>query len=76
MVGDMTRKRSNKEQELTGREQQLLHEMITAYQGLKMMSRIMKWIVFFLFLLVIDLARLMEALDNILTHLKRWLTKS
>ncbi len=50
--------------------------MIETYQGLKMMSRFMKWIAFIVFMFVIDFARLMDALDNILSHLKRWITKS
>ncbi|WP_375643598.1 MULTISPECIES: hypothetical protein [unclassified Bartonella] len=76
MVGKMVKKRSSKDKDLTETEQQLLHEMIETYQGLKMMSRFMKWIAFIVFMFVIDFARLMDALDNILSHLKRWITKS
>ncbi|WP_330167551.1 hypothetical protein [Bartonella grahamii] len=75
MVGKMVKKRSTKDKDLTETEQQLLHEMIEAYQGLKMMSRIMKWLAFIIFMFVIDFSRIMDALDNILTHLKRWLTR-
>ncbi|EJF83083.1 hypothetical protein [Bartonella rattimassiliensis] len=75
MVGKMSR-RSKEEQDLSETERQLLHEMIETYQGLKMMSRIMKWIAFIVFILVMDFARLMDALDNIFSHLKKWLTKS
>ncbi|WP_375609518.1 MULTISPECIES: hypothetical protein, partial [unclassified Bartonella] len=62
--------------DLTETEQQLLHEMIETYQGLKMMSRIMKLIAFIVFMFVIDFSRLMDALDNIFSHLKKWITKS
>ncbi|WP_375618525.1 MULTISPECIES: hypothetical protein [unclassified Bartonella] len=75
MVGKMSRKR-HEEQDLSETERQLLHEMIETYQGLKMMSRFMKWIAFIVFMFVIDFARLMDALDNILSHLKKWITKS
>ncbi|WP_375694203.1 MULTISPECIES: hypothetical protein [unclassified Bartonella] len=76
MVGKMVKKRSSKDKDLTETEQQLLHEMIETYQGLKMMSRFMKWIAFIVFMFVIDFARLMDALDNILSYLKKWITKS
>lgn len=76
MVGKMVKKSSNKGKDLTETEQQLLHEMIETYQGLKMMSRFVKWIAFILFVFVIDFARLMDALDNIFSHLKKWITKS
>lgn len=75
MVGKMSR-RSKEAEDLSETERQLLHEMIETYQGLKMMSRIMKWIAFIVFMLVMDFARLMDALDNIFSHLKKWLTKS
>ncbi|EJF86867.1 hypothetical protein [Bartonella rattimassiliensis] len=75
MVGKMSR-RSKEEEDLSETERQLLHEMIETYQGLKMMSRIIKWIAFIVFMLVMDFARLMDALDNIFSHLKKWLTKS
>ncbi len=69
-------RRSKEEEDLSETERQLLHEMIETYQGLKMMSRIMKWIAFIVFMLVMDFARLMDTLDNIFSHLKKWLTKS
>lgn len=75
MVGKMSR-RSKEAEDLSETERQLLHEMIETYQGLKMMSRIMKWLAFIVFILVMDFARLMDALDNIFSHLKKWLTKS
>ncbi|ENN91684.1 putative membrane protein [Bartonella schoenbuchensis] len=36
--GGKIRKRSNKDKELTETKQQLLHEVIATYQGVKMMS--------------------------------------
>ncbi|MET3560718.1 hypothetical protein ABID39_001427 [Bartonella japonica] len=76
MVGKMAKKQHRKDEDLSETEQQLLHEMIETYQGLKMMSRIMKWIAFIIFMFVIDFARLMDALDNILSYFKKWITKS
>ncbi|WP_375607550.1 MULTISPECIES: hypothetical protein [unclassified Bartonella] len=76
MVGKMVKKRSSKDKDLTETEQQLLHEMIETYQGLKMMSRIMKWIAFILFMFVIDFSRFVDAIENSFLHLKRWITKS
>ncbi|CAK01493.1 hypothetical protein [Bartonella tribocorum] len=75
MVGKMSKKR-HEEQDLSQTERQLLHEMIETYQGLKMMSRIMKWIAFIVFMFVIDFARFMDALDNILSYFKKWIAKS
>ncbi|WP_375616647.1 hypothetical protein [Bartonella sp. AP58NXGY] len=76
MVGKMVKKRSTKDKDLTETEQQLLHEMIETYQGLKMMSRFMKWIAFILFMFVIDFSRFVDAIENSFLHLKRWITKS
>ncbi|WP_409360708.1 hypothetical protein ACRPOS_004900 [Bartonella heixiaziensis] len=76
MVGKMVKKRSNKDKDLTEKEQQLLHEMIETYQGLKMMSCFMKWLAFIVFMFIIDFARIMDALDNIFSHLKKWIIKS
>ncbi|WP_455481565.1 hypothetical protein V4P56_03475 [Bartonella sp. B35(2025)] len=50
--------------------------MIVTYQSVKVMSRFMKWIVFIVFLLILDFARLMDALDNIFTLLKQWFLRS
>ncbi len=74
--GNMARKQNEKNTELTESEKAMLQEMIITYQSVKMMSRLMKWIVFFLFLLILDFARLMDAIDNIFAHLKQWLTKN
>ncbi|WP_139413264.1 hypothetical protein [Bartonella mastomydis] len=76
MVGKMRSKRNEKEQDLSETEQQLLHEMIETYQGLKMMSRIMKWIAFIVFMFVIDFFRFIDALENHFSHFKKWITKS
>ncbi|SSZ40141.1 Uncharacterised protein [Bartonella grahamii] len=76
MVGKMVKKRSSKDKDLTEKEQQLLHEMIETYQGLKMMSRIMKLIAFIVFMLVIDFSRFVDAIENSFSHLKKWITKS
>ncbi|WP_375647163.1 hypothetical protein [Bartonella sp. CR84HXZ] len=71
MVGKMVKKRSSKDKDLTEKEQQLLHEMIETYQGLKMMSRIMKLIAFIVFVFIIDFARFMDTLESIFSHLKK-----
>ncbi|WP_375622337.1 hypothetical protein [Bartonella sp. TT119HLJHH] len=62
--------------ELTEAEKEILQEIIMTYQRVKMMSRLMKWIAFFLFLLILDFARLMDAIDNIFAHLKQWFSKN
>ncbi len=74
--GNMVRKKSKKHTELTESEKEMLQEMIITYQSVKMMSRLMKWIAFFLFLLILDFARLMDALDNVIAHLKQWFSKN
>ncbi|WP_175868728.1 hypothetical protein [Bartonella gabonensis] len=76
MVGKMRCKESKKERDLSETEQRLLHEMIETYQGLKMMSRIMKWLAFIVFMFVMDFSRFMDALGNSFSHLKKWITKS
>lgn len=58
--------------ELTEAEKEMLQEIILTYQSVKMMSRFMKWIAFFLFLLILDFARLIDAIENIFAHLKQW----
>lgn len=74
--GNMVRKKSEKHIDLTEAEKEMLQEMIITYQSMKMMSRLMKWIAFFLFLLILDFARLMDAIDNIFAHLKQWISKN
>ncbi|WP_375671549.1 hypothetical protein, partial [Bartonella sp. SD1336NMGDW] len=71
----MARKKTQDDIELTEAEKEMLQEMIITYQSVKMMSRLMKWIAFFLFLLILDFARLMDALDNVIAHLKHWFSK-
>ncbi|WP_375628327.1 MULTISPECIES: hypothetical protein [unclassified Bartonella] len=68
----MARKKTQDDIELIESEK----EMIITYQSVKMISRLMKWIVFFLFLLILDFARLMDAIDNIFAHLKQWFSKN
>ncbi|WP_375613035.1 MULTISPECIES: hypothetical protein [unclassified Bartonella] len=68
----MARKKTQDDIELTESEK----EMIITYQSVKMISRLMKWIAFFLFLLILDFARLMDAIDNIFAHLKQWFSKN
>ncbi|WP_144751269.1 MULTISPECIES: hypothetical protein [Bartonella] len=71
----MTRKKTEKHTELTEAEKAMLQEIIIAYQSVKMMSRLMKWIVFFIFLFILDFARLMDAIDNVFAHMKQWFAK-
>ncbi|GAB5038032.1 hypothetical protein BHOIPH791_09330 [Bartonella henselae] len=72
MGGNMARKKTEKMKELTEAEKEMLQEIILTYQSVKMMSRFMKWIAFFLFLLILDFARLIDAIENIFAHLKQW----
>ncbi|WP_273787999.1 MULTISPECIES: hypothetical protein [Bartonella] len=72
----MARKKTQDDIELTEAEKEMLQEMILTYQSVKMMSRFMKWIAFFIFLLILDFARLMDALDNVIAHLKQWFSKN
>ncbi|MFT4342689.1 hypothetical protein [Bartonella bacilliformis] len=46
--------------------------MMSTYQGMKLMSRLTRWIVLIVFLLVLDLERLLNALDT----LKQWLARN
>ncbi|UNE54868.1 hypothetical protein [Bartonella machadoae] len=72
----MARKNTKKTTALTEAEKEMLQEIIITYQNVKMMSRLMKWIAFFLFLLILDFARIMDAIDNVFAHLKQWFSKS
>ncbi|EJF74302.1 hypothetical protein HWV54_03010 [Bartonella alsatica] len=72
----MARRKTEKYTELTEAEKEMLQEMIITYQTMKMMSRFMKWIAFFIFLLILDFARFIEAIDNIYAHLKQWFSKN
>ncbi|WP_035451423.1 hypothetical protein [Bartonella birtlesii] len=71
----MVRKKTENHTELTEAEKAMLQEMIIAYKSVKMMSRLMKWIAFFIFLLILDFARLMDAIDHVIAHLKQWFSK-
>ncbi|KEG23086.1 hypothetical protein H703_00941 [Bartonella bacilliformis Ver075] len=66
MVGKMAKRESNKSKslELTESEKEPLQEMMSTYQGMKLMSRLTRWIVLIIFLLVLDLERLLNALDR------------
>ncbi|WP_455475497.1 hypothetical protein [Bartonella sp. B17] len=72
----MARRKTEKVTELTNAEKEMLQEMIVIYQSVKMMSRFMKWIVFIIFLFILEFSRLIEAIDNIFTHLKQWFLKN
>ncbi|WP_185913470.1 hypothetical protein [Bartonella massiliensis] len=72
----MVRKKTTKHTKLTEAEKRMLQEMMHTYQNMKVMSRFMKWIAFFIFLLILDFARLMDAVDNVIAHLKQWFSKN
>ncbi|WP_208435080.1 hypothetical protein [Bartonella phoceensis] len=76
MGGKVDKKRSDKNTEFTESEIQLLHEIINTYQGMKIISRCMKWVVFIIFLVVVDFAHLIDAIDDIYVHLKQWFSKN
>ncbi|WP_375642193.1 hypothetical protein [Bartonella sp. CM100XJJH] len=67
----MARKKTQDDIELTEAEKEILQEIIIAYKSVKVMSRLMKWIAFFFFLLILDFARLMDAINNVFAHLKQ-----
>ncbi|WP_375677465.1 hypothetical protein [Bartonella sp. AS69XJJH] len=71
MGGNMARKKTQDDIELTEAEKEILQEIIIAYKSVKVMSRLMKWIAFFFFLLILDFARLMDAINNVFAHLKQ-----
>ncbi|WP_052471637.1 hypothetical protein [Bartonella bacilliformis] len=60
----MARRQNNKNVELVESEKEPLQEMMSTYQGMKLMSRLTRWIVLIIFLLVLDLERLLNALDR------------
>ncbi|WP_208435322.1 hypothetical protein [Bartonella phoceensis] len=72
----MDRKKTEKRIKLTEAEKRMLQEIIVTYQSMKMMSRLMKWIAFIIFLLILDVARLMDAIENVFSHLKHWFSKN
>ncbi|WP_026088148.1 membrane protein [Bartonella rattaustraliani] len=71
----MARKKIEKKTELTEAEKEMLQEMILTYKSMKIMSRFMRWIAFFIFLLILDFARFIDAIDDVFLHLKQWFAK-
>ncbi|WP_375664136.1 MULTISPECIES: hypothetical protein [unclassified Bartonella] len=67
----MARKKTQDDIEITEAEKEILQEIIMTYKSVKVMSRYTKWIVFILFLLILDFARLMEVIDNVCARLKQ-----
>ncbi|WP_336293955.1 hypothetical protein [Bartonella sp. CB169] len=72
----MVKRETENKTELTETEKEMLHEMIVTYQSMKIMSRMMKWLVFFIFILILDFARLIDTIEDIFVHLKRWFSKN
>ncbi|EJF82547.1 hypothetical protein MCU_01405 [Bartonella elizabethae Re6043vi] len=64
----MARKKTEKQTELTEKEKEILQEIIMTYKSIKVMSRYTKWIIFIIFLLVLDFSRIMDALASIFTQ--------
>ncbi|WP_375640325.1 MULTISPECIES: hypothetical protein [unclassified Bartonella] len=64
----MTRKKTEKQTELTEKEKEILQEIITTYKSVKMMSRYTKWIIFIIFLLALDFSRIIDVLGSIFTQ--------
>ncbi|QEE09811.1 hypothetical protein D1093_09645 [Bartonella kosoyi] len=64
----MARKKTEKQTELTEKEKEILQEIIMTYKSIKVMSRYTKWIIFIIFLLVVDFSRIMDALASIFTQ--------
>ncbi|WP_375654516.1 MULTISPECIES: hypothetical protein [unclassified Bartonella] len=71
MGGNMARKKTQDDTELTEAEKEILQAIIMTYKSVKVMSRYTKWIVFILFLLILDFARLMDVIDNVCARLKQ-----
>ncbi len=71
VVGNMVRKKTQDDIEITEAEKEILQEIIMTYKSVKVMSRYTKWIVFILFLLILDFARLMDVIDNVCARLKQ-----
>ncbi|WP_212112426.1 hypothetical protein [Bartonella queenslandensis] len=64
----MARKKTEKQTELTEKEKEILQEIIMTYKSIKVMSRYTKWVIFIIFLLVLDFSRILDALANIFTQ--------
>ncbi len=73
---NMVRKKTEKQTQLTEAEKEMLQEIIITYKSVKIMSRFMKWILFIIFIFILDFARLMDAIDNIFAHMKQWFSKN
>ncbi len=71
VVGNMVRKKTQDDIEIKEAEKEILQEIIMTYKSVKVMSRYTKWIVFILFLLILDFARLMDVIDNVCARLKQ-----
>ncbi|WP_375663674.1 hypothetical protein [Bartonella sp. CL63NXGY] len=67
----MVRKKTQDDIEIKEAEKEILQEIIMTYKSVKVMSRYTKWIVFILFLLILDFARLMDVIDNVCARLKQ-----
>ncbi|CDO47972.1 hypothetical membrane protein [Bartonella tribocorum] len=66
--GNMARKRTQDDIELTEGEKEILQEIIMTYKSIKVMSRYTKWIVLIILLLALDFSRLIDAVENIFTQ--------
>ncbi len=66
--GNMARKKTQDDTELTEAEKEILQEIIMTYKSVKVMSRYTKWIVLIILLLALDFSRLIDAVGNIFTQ--------
>ncbi len=66
--GNMARKKTQDNIELTEAEKEMLQEIIMTYKSVKVMSRYTKWIVLIILLLALDFSRLIDAVGNIFTQ--------
>ncbi len=68
MGGNMAKKKTKDDTELTEGEKEILQEIIMTYKSIKVMSRYTRWIVLIILLLALDFSRLIDALVNIFTQ--------
>ncbi len=66
--GNMAKKKTKDDTELTEGEKEILQEIIMTYKSIKVMSRYTRWIVLIILLLALDFSRLIDALVNIFTQ--------
>lgn len=66
--GNMAKKKTKDDTELTEGEKEILQEIIMTYKSIKVMSRYTKWIVLIILLLALDFSRLIDAVGNIFTQ--------